>query len=60
MVTTFAGGGKRGGSQCGNFDSTGVAAMFNLPRGIIVDPFGQLFVADSGNHAIRKISPMGL
>ena len=59
VVTTFAGGGSPGGNQCGYLDAQGVAAMFNFPRGIIIDPFGQLFVADSNNNLIRTVSPTG-
>lgn len=31
------------------------SAEFNRPRGLVVDPSGNLFVADSGNNCIRKI-----
>lgn len=34
-------------------------ARFRSPRGLAVDPQGNVFVADSGNHRIRKISPNG-
>lgn len=51
-VTTFAG--STAGVQ--DFvDGTGTAARFRTPRGIATDG-SFLFVADTGNHAVRKIN----
>jgi serine/threonine-protein kinase len=55
VVTTLAGNGVRGYA-----DGTGAAAQFNLPDGIAVDAAGNLYVADTENHMIRKISPAGV
>ena len=55
-VTTFAGG----AGISGNTDGTGTAARFNNPWGIVRDSAGNLFVSDSGNHTIRKITPAGV
>ncbi len=41
-------------------DGQGAAARFNTPSGIARDRAGNLYVADTGNNAIRKISPAGL
>ena len=38
----------------------GAAAGFNAPFGIAADSSNNLYVADSGNHTIRKITPAGL
>ena len=38
-------------------DGTGNAARFNSPAGIAVDNFGNIYVADSGNNAIRRSPP---
>ncbi len=55
VVTTLAGSGTMG-----NTDSTGLAASFNLPFGLTVDKQGFVYVGDSENNKIRKISPMGI
>jgi alpha-tubulin suppressor-like RCC1 family protein len=47
------------GSVAGNVDGTGSAASFNDPRGLAMNARGELLVADSANHAIRRISPNG-
>ena len=52
-VSTFAGTGA------GFADGIGAAAAFDTPSSLAVDLFGNLYVADSGNHAIRKVSPQG-
>ena len=41
-------------------DGTGTDARFNLPTGIVADPAGVLYVADSRASAIRKITPTGV
>ncbi len=50
VVTTLAGLAANSGSA----DGTGSAARFNLPYGVAVDGAGSVYVADSGNHTIRK------
>ncbi|MCI0539286.1 MAG: hypothetical protein L0Z50_29110, partial [Verrucomicrobiales bacterium] len=43
----------------GTWDGTGRAARFNLPGGVAVDSTGNIYVADTANHAIRKVTPAG-
>ncbi|WP_425603982.1 gluconolaconase [Luteimonas kalidii] len=52
-VTTFA------GSVEGFRDGVGAAARFHTPSSLAVDRFGALVVADTGNHAIRRIARNG-
>jgi sugar lactone lactonase YvrE len=56
VVTTLAGS----PGLDGNADGTGAAARFNRPRGIAVDRNGTIYVADTNNHIIRKITAAGL
>jgi sugar lactone lactonase YvrE len=55
-VTTLAG---TGGYNAGSADGTGAAASFNHPAGIAIDRSGNLYVADSGNNTIRKVTSTG-
>lgn len=55
VVTTIAGSPGLSGSV----DGTGSAARFNSPRGIVVVGT-DLFVADTGNHTIRKVTAAGV
>jgi len=55
VVSTLAGG----ASLAGYANGPGAAARFSSPFGVAVDSAGNVLVADSGNHAIRKITPDG-
>jgi hypothetical protein len=55
VVTTIAG-------LATNFmlsDGTNSDARFNFPFGLAIDPNTNIYVADFGNHAIRKVKPVG-
>lgn len=54
VVTTFAGSGDDG---C--VDSDGIFARFSTLRGITIDGSGNLYVADTHNNRIRKITSSG-
>ena len=43
----------------GSVDGSGKAARFSRPRQMAVDPTGNIYVVDSGNHTLRKITPAG-
>lgn len=45
--------------RSGYRDGKASKALFNKPTGLAVDRFGSLYVSDSLNHCIRKISPRG-
>ena len=44
----------------GSADGTGAAAQFNLPEGVAVDSAGSVYVSDSGNDTIRKVTSVGV
>ena len=44
----------------GNADGMGSLALFGYPMGIAVDRAGNRYIADTGNHTIRKVSPTGI
>jgi sugar lactone lactonase YvrE len=54
-VTTVAGNGRTGLT-----DGPGGAASFNRVFGVAVAADGTLYVADSGNHCVRKVTPQGV
>lgn len=49
-----------GSAESGDVDGQGASARFNWPFGIALDKDGNLYVADSFNHKIRKITPDGI
>ena len=55
VMTTIAGSGSTAFA-----DGTGIGASFNRPKGIAVDIIGNIYVADTYNYRIRKITPGGV
>jgi secreted PhoX family phosphatase len=55
VVSTLAGT----AGVTGSTDATGAAARFNSPRGIATDSAGNVYVGDTLNFTIRKITPKG-
>lgn len=55
-AVTFAGLAGSSGSNNG----TGSAARFNSPADIALDGSGNVYVTDTGNHTVRKITPAGV
>jgi sugar lactone lactonase YvrE len=60
-TTDVNGDGKTDWKDTGGFsDGNGVGARFNAPEGIACDTEGNVFVADTLNHRIRKITRDGV
>jgi len=57
MVSTFAGSAGQAGSTD---DTDTTTALFKWPTGVAVDEDGNVYVADQGNHLIRRITPEGV
>ncbi|NDZ14031.1 NHL repeat-containing protein [Variovorax sp. WS11] len=55
VVSTLA-----GTTTSGSTDGAGLVARFNWPYSLTVDTSGNVYVADTWNHAIRKITPAGV
>ncbi|CAM9983282.1 unnamed protein product [Ectocarpus sp. 6 AP-2014] len=55
-VFTLAGG----SGEAGYADGSGTTALFNDPQDVAVDAHANVYVADTGNHRIRRISPEGV
>jgi DNA-binding beta-propeller fold protein YncE len=55
VVSTLAGS----SGSSGAVDGTGAVVRLSLPTGVAVDAAGTVYIADSGNHAIRRLSNTG-
>jgi sugar lactone lactonase YvrE len=55
VVTTLA-----GSPSCGSINGAASGARFYSPRNVAVDSQNNIYVADSGNSLIRKITPLGV
>lgn len=56
VVTTLAGVAGISGSS----DGVGANALFNQPSGLALDSSGNLYVADTANSSLRRITPAGV
>ena len=55
VVSTFA-----GAASAGSLDGTGSGARFRSPGDVAIDTAGNTYIADVGNHTIRKVTPSGV
>ena len=56
VISTYAGNGGQGYAGDGG---PATAAELNAPLGLALDSSGNLYIADSGNHVVRVVSPAG-
>jgi len=49
-----------GSSENGNRDGKALTALFGSPKGMAYDSKGNLYLADTANHSVRKLSPDGM
>jgi len=54
-ITTVAGTGQAGFNE----DGTAMFCQLNLPSGLAVDAAGNVYIADTDNHRVRKLTPGG-
>ena len=57
MIDTVAGTGLRGDSGDGD---QAISAALNSPRGVAVDGSGNVYIADTGNRRIRRVTVSGV
>jgi uncharacterized protein (TIGR03437 family) len=57
VISTLAGDGLLDGLGDGG---SATAASLNTPRGVAVDAQGNVYIADTGNHRLRKVTPQGI
>ncbi len=57
VITTIAGNGTASFSGDGGQATN---AALNAPYGLVFDKAGNLFIADEGNHRVRKVTPQGI
>ena len=56
-ISTVAGIGAAGAS---GDEAAATAPVWISPRGVVVDDMGDIFIADTGNHRIRQVTPDGV
>jgi hypothetical protein len=57
VITTFAGGGRIG---YGGDGGPATAAELNEPQAVAVDSSGNVYISDTNNHRVRKVTPAGI
>jgi DNA-binding CsgD family transcriptional regulator/sugar lactone lactonase YvrE len=55
IITTYAGTDEQG---YGGDGGPAGKAVLNGPKGVVVGPDGSVYIADTGNHRIRKVDPV--
>ena len=62
VINTFAGTGQSSPGGGGTFNDGGLAinGLLRLPSGVCVDSNGNVYIADTGDNLIRKVTPDGI
>ena len=60
IISTIAGSGVSGGGGYSGDGGQATVAELNNPTDLVIDPYGNIYIADNLNDVIRKVDPFGI